>query len=436
MKKITLFISVFSFFAGISQQVLLQNFEAPVSYTAVTGFGGQTAEIVTDPAAGAAYGNVLRGTQISTGEVWQGIEFVQTAKKAKLTTDKTMQVDVYSSVAFNILAKVETGGPASANGQAYTTPGQWQTLTFNFANSMDGTSPANGEYEKIIFFGNWKATNDGFNATPTNLMFYVDNIRAEEAAITPPPSDPTVAATPAPARPATDVISLFSDSYTNINITEWSTSWDDSTITEISINSNPTKKVVFGNFLGVQFGSYQDATNLTHFHMDYYINAGTDLVGKVLNPKLSNHAAQAGETSVLLLTHLPTTAGSWVSLDVPFTDFAGDQARASIYQFLITSNLGTVYLDNIYLHKNTLSSALNELSQFNMYPNPANDVLNINAKGSIQSVAIINMIGQTVLTASPNEISSRLDINQLPAGVYVVKSIIEGVESSAKFIKK
>jgi hypothetical protein len=71
-----------------------------------------------------------------------------------------------------------------------------------------------------------------------------------------------------------------------------------------------------------------------------------------------------------------------------------------------------------------------------MYPNPANDVLNINAKGVIESISIVNMIGQNVMTFSPNETSSRLDISQLPSGIYVVTSTVEGVESSAKFIKK
>jgi hypothetical protein len=71
-----------------------------------------------------------------------------------------------------------------------------------------------------------------------------------------------------------------------------------------------------------------------------------------------------------------------------------------------------------------------------MYPNPANDVLNINAKGVIENISIVNMVGQNVLTVSPNETFSRLNINQLPAGIYVVTSVIEGVTASAKFIKK
>ena len=128
---------------------LIQNFATPVTYTSMASFGGAVASVATDPASGAANGQVFKGVQGPGGDVWQGVEFVQTTKKAKLTTNKTMTVDVYCSQAFNVLAKVEQGGtaPNSANGQAYTTPGQWQTLTFNFAVPMDNTAIANGEYQ-------------------------------------------------------------------------------------------------------------------------------------------------------------------------------------------------------------------------------------------------------------------------------------------------
>ena len=200
---------------------LIQNFEAPATYTLASAFEGANAAIVADPATGGANGQVFSGVQGPGGNPWQGIEFVQTTKSAKLTTNKTMTVDVYCSQAFNVLAKVAQGGvgaPDSANGQAYTTPGQWQTLTFNFASPMDNTAVANGEYQKIIFFGNWNSTNNGFNTPISQLTFYVDNIRSEEGIIT-PPSDP-IPSTPAPIPTALDanVYSIYNDTnnYTTV----------------------------------------------------------------------------------------------------------------------------------------------------------------------------------------------------------------------------
>ncbi len=246
----------------------------------------------------------------------------------------------------------------------------------------------------------------------------------------------TNAPTP-PARPTSDVVSLFSNAYTNIAVSEWSAAWDDSTIQDIVLSGNDLKKINFTNFLGVQFAGYHDATQMTHFHMDYYIDAGTDLTGKVLNPKWSNHAAQAGETSALLLTHLPVTTGSWVSIDVPLSSFGGTgQARNSLNQFLITSNLGAVYVDNIYLHKNTLSSDNFSALKVKLYPNPTTSVLNIESAGIIQSIAIYNVLGQEVLNRTIDSTSARIDVASFNSGIYVVKSVIDGVTSSSKFIKE
>lgn len=421
---------------------LIQNFQTPANYTSVAAFGGASVAIVTDPAAGAANGSVLKGTSVAGGQVWQGIEFYQTVKKAKLTTNKTMTVDVYCSQAFNLLGRVEVGGPVSANAQAYTTPGQWQKLTFNFAVPMDGQSIANGEYEKIVFYANWNTANTGFN-TAVNFDFFVDNIRAEEAAFTLPPAGPTVAAPTPPARPVGEFISLFSNAYTNISVAEWSTSWDNSSIFDlVSVPGDDIKRITFGDFLGVQFTNYENATNMTHFHMDYFITAGTNLTGKVLNPKWSNHAAMAGETNALLLTNLPTTAGSWVSIDVPLSTLSPQGpgvafAREKLYQFLITSNLGIVYVDNIYLHKNTvLSSDSFAISKVKLYPNPTSNVLNIESVGTIQNIAIFNVLGQEVMNKSANESLLSIDVSGLNAGVYVIKTVIDGTVSSTKFIKE
>ncbi len=423
---------------------LIQNFQTPANYTSVGSFGGATAAITTDPAAGAANGSVLKGSSVAGGEVWQGIEFYQTVKKAKLTTNKTMTVDVYCSQAFNLLGRVEIGGPTSANAQAYTTPGQWQTLTFNFAVPMDGQLVANGEYEKIVFYANWNATNTGFN-TATSFDFYIDNLRAEEAAfVIITPVGPTVAAPTPPARPVGEFLSLFSNAYTNIAIAEWGTSWDSATISDlVSVPGDDIKKINFVDFLAVQFANYENATSMTHFHMDYWIPAGTDLTGKVINPKFSNHAAQAGETNALLLTHLPTTSGSWVSIDAALSTLSPQGpgvafARQNLLQFLIASNIGTVYVDNIYLHKNTTSLSTDSfaISKVKLYPNPTSNVLNIESVGTIQNIAIFNVLGQEVMNKLTNQTLVSLDVSGLNAGVYVIKTAIDGTVSSTKFIKE
>lgn len=248
---------------------------------------------------------------------------------------------------------------------------------------------------------------------------------------------PTVAAPTPPARPAADVISLFSNAYANVTVNTWSAPWDDSSIEDILVFGNATKKITFTNFLGVDFtGAPFDASALTHFHMDYWTD-NTNLTGKVLNPKWSNHSAGAGETSSFLYTGIVTTSGAWVSIDVPLTTFTnGPLTRNALAQFLLSSNLDVVYVDNIYLHKNTLGTSSFEATKFKMYPNPASSELTIEANSTIDSISITNMLGQEVAQKAAGNSVEIIDISNLQSGVYFLKVASEGNFSTQRFVKK
>ncbi len=58
------------------------------------------------------------------------------------------------------------------------------------------------------------------------------------------------------------------------------------------------------------------------------------------------------------------------------------------------------------------------------YPNPANDILNIQAEGSISSIEIMNVLGQTLLTSKGNGNREQIDISGLSAGNYFVKVVV------------
>ncbi len=433
-----------------SQLPLLLDFETASQFT-FSGFEGlASATIVTDPVSGGTRGNGYRLQNQTTGNPWQGGEVVLTGnKRVRLTTNKTIQVDVYSTQAFNLLTKVEVGAVASATAAAYTTPGQWQTLTFNFNVPMDGTGVANGDYQKIVFFGGWNATNNGF-AAPSNFAYHVDNIRGEEGNVGPPPA-PTVAAPTPPARPAADVKSIFSDAYTPISTIGYTgsdntfdNSWCGATTTLVQIAGNNTHMVTGLGCEGVTFidGRF-DATTFTHFHIDMWTPTAT--LDKSFNVKFSNWNGGAGEANAIefsmtnanLLTN--PNPGTWYSFDIPLSAFApiNNANRNDIVQFIITSDLGTVYYDNLYLHKNTVLS-VNEFEVNNtvtIYPNPANSIINLNAKHNIEQVAIFNITGQQILVTQPNVAETSIDVSNFNSGIYLVKTLENGVEKTTKFVK-
>jgi hypothetical protein len=439
MKKITVLIALLISSVTFSQSLVL-GFENGESGGVAGGPFGNMAAPVVEAGTGTNTSQVLKIVGNAGPEVWQGINLNLTSP-VQLTTTKSMSIDVLSNAPITFLVKVKDGAVEAAAEVTHNGNGLWQTLTFTFNKALDGKADtANGVYKTFVIHTYWTAGNVTFAGVPTPARtFYVDNIKGVLG--TPPvEAAPTVAAPTPPVRPGADVVSLFSDAYTNIPVAQWSADWDDATVSDVTIAGNATKKINFGNFLGVVLTDYVNTTAMTHFHMDYYINTGTDMIGKVLNPKLSNHAAKTGETNALLLTNLPPAdaPGRWVSLDVPLSTFTpqGTFDRESIKEFLITSNIGVVYVDNIYLHKNTLGTKKFDASNVKMYPNPVKNILTISANSEIQRVSVRNILGQEVLTSNPRSNSATLQTSALQKGVYMVTTEIDGKLSTSKLIKE
>lgn len=264
---------------------------------------------------------------------------------------------------------------------------------------------------------------------------------------------PSTAAPTPPARPEADVKSIFSDAYTpittmNYNIEDvgntFNNGWCPGNTSLVSIQGNPTNKIVGLGCEGITFinGRF-DATTFTHFHMDIYTDTPTQ--DKSFNVKFSNWnngggEANAIEYSVNNSNLLPATnPGDWISLDIPLSQFLpiNGAQRNDIVQFVITSDLGTVYYDNLYLHKNTVLGVSSfDTSSVKIYPNPATTTLNFEANQLVDEIAIYNMLGQQVITKKVNAQMSSIDISSLSNGVYVVKSSANGISVSSRFTKK
>ena len=309
-----------------------------------SGFNG--AEItVEDVAAPQTTGNTstkLAKIVRNGGEVYAGVfTIVDTALDFSTKSTITARIWTDAPIGTPILMKTEEDGNAgNSSGDktvSTTKTGEWEDLVFNFA----GVTNAN--QRKLVIIPNIGTLGDGTDAS----TYYIDDIVQAVSTIVDP--EPTTAATTPPTRDAEDVISLYSDAYTAAT-TISNVPWDDSNYEEVSIAGDNVLKIAGANFLGIDFGDYLDATNMTHLHMDYWI-ADDWQAGQVLNPKLSNHAAQAGETGALDITNVigsQAEVQNWQSKDFELT---GD--RESLKQFLITVAGFTdlYYLDNVYLYK-------------------------------------------------------------------------------------
>ena len=243
MKKIILASTLLIASIGFSQQEILQDFEANRKEN--PGFLN-----IADPFGGAwvtptnIYGQnrfVMMLAQ-ANGEVWQGVSFSGFSRNIDLTTDKTMTMDVYSNSAIDLAVKVIgglDGAPSSTTDLSHTGSG-WETLTANFNKGLDNTATANGVYTGLAIHLLWDSSTNNFLSPPILRRVNIDNITG----VGTDPVDPVVLAGPTtdaptpPTRLATDVISIFSDAYANINVTNFNPDWQQ--IGSVDADYDPT----------------------------------------------------------------------------------------------------------------------------------------------------------------------------------------------------
>ncbi|MEZ7949295.1 MAG: T9SS type A sorting domain-containing protein [Flavobacteriaceae bacterium] len=416
---------------------VLEDFETTLPAGAIVADGTEAPTVVADPAANGTNGDVMKIVTSTAGESWQNSQlFFQEESLDLTTTDKVVTVDVYSDVATFILAKTASGlnGEAESATDASHGGTGWETLTFDFSVPKDNTAAANGVFGRILFFPLWNGA--GWDPAAVTTTYY-DNIKGIGYTGT-PPEDPAPTDTPAtpPTFNANNVISLYSDAYTaaaGIN----NVPWDDSAFEEVSIAGNNVLKISGTNFLGIDLDAHLDATNMTHLHMDYWIATDWE-TGQVLNPKLSNHAAQAGETNALDISNPINSQAeiqNWQS-----KDFALDGDRESIKQFLITEAGFTdlYYLDNVYLYvEGTAGLEDNNIIDVSVYPNPSNSIWNFRTGNTvITSVEVFNLLGKRVVLQNNNSANVAISTQGLTSGIYIARITTEQGTKSVKLIKE
>ena len=73
---------------------------------------------------------------------------------------------------------------------------------------------------------------------------------------------------------------------------------------------------------------------------------------------------------------------------------------------------------------------------FKFYPNPTNNVLNVSAKNNIEQLQLVNMLGQTVKTVTPNSTTYQLNIADLSSGIYFIKARVNNTEGTFRIVKQ
>ena len=76
------------------------------------------------------------------------------------------------------------------------------------------------------------------------------------------------------------------------------------------------------------------------------------------------------------------------------------------------------------------------INSLKIYPNPAEDSINISNATIIDSVKIFNLLGQCLIETHPNSITTTVNINQLTSATYFIQIESEGKRGVVKIVKK
>lgn len=173
---------------------------------------------------------------------------------------------------------------------------------------------------------------------------------------------PVLPATPAPTPtvPADKVISVFSNAYNNVPVDFFNGYWQFSTAQtfDIQVNGDDIKRYTQLNFVGIQFTAPTiNATAMTNFHIDIWTpdNISPSTVFKVLLVDIGPDGSFGGNDDVsheITITSAMLATESWISLDIPLSNFTGLTSRAHLAQIVLSGDLPNLFVDNIYFYDN------------------------------------------------------------------------------------
>ncbi|MCW3785768.1 galactose-binding domain-containing protein [Plebeiibacterium sediminum] len=239
--------------------------------------------------------------------------------------------------------------------------------------------------------------------------------------------DTPSAAAPTPTQNEANVISVYSDHYTNNLITNSNPYWGQTTVvSEVQFQEDNALKYAGLNFQGTEYTG-TDVSAMEYVHLDYFTGDATELKFSVISPGQENAYDIAANEGI--------TTGEWVSVDISLEEYTMPDLT-NAFQFKTEGN-GTVYVDNLFFWKGN-TTAVSEMDdvEFSILPNPVVNYMKVISASTIDGIEIFALSGSMVLEVSPNTTDAKVDLSNLTKGVYIAKIRMGGIVKTQKIIKK
>ncbi|MFD2914507.1 hypothetical protein [Psychroserpens luteus] len=263
-----------------------------------------------------------------------------------LSTTVTQQIVVSFQAPENLMVTIENDTAISR--QVNVTASADFALSYEVDFGQSGSDPIMGNIEDTVSFmydaaGTYTITVTAFSAA-VETVSYTEDFEVTE--ILAPLSNAPIP----PSRDAGDVVSIFSDVYSNVTLNELPTVWSSTNFSATTIDGNNVWLLSSLDFLGMvtNYDIGEDVSTMEKMHIDYWVPSGATngLLVKIVNTVDGGEAEQSLGTTV---------SGSWQSIELDMTGFDdGDLANKNkITQLLIDSDgvSDVVYIDNFYFYK-------------------------------------------------------------------------------------
>ena len=125
----------------------------------------------------------------------------------------------------------------------------------------------------------------------------------------------------------------------------------------------------------------------------------------------------------------PRDQGTWKQKTVNLP-YGGQTIRLAVRHFNVT-DMFFIDIDNFSVTPGV--GVENHEMATVIFPNPANDVLNINSNSNINRVDVYNMMGQLISSYAANDVNTQINTSRFPNGVYTVKISTENGTTTKKF---
>jgi hypothetical protein len=178
------------------------------------------------------------------------------------------------------------------------------------------------------------------------LIYFIQPLNANNFNSEPSDNAPTP-----PVRKTTDVISIFSDAYNNIEGANYNPDWNQSGFESASStyqpagSGNPVLAYPNFNYQGIEFNSVQDISAMEFLHLDIWTLEGLTLTVSVISSGTETPKS------------IPNGDGKWQSIDIPVAGISEDLTKTIQLKFSGgNGSSNAIYLDNLYFYKKETSS--------------------------------------------------------------------------------